>query len=98
MADTVNSSTSYVYDPRTRTYLQPTYASRTLQNILVANRRLLQQLKTSEDISIEGRASAIPKDTPFTDLIAIGAKDQSSAPAVLSTLLEILGKQEKYVI
>lgn len=90
----MNSSTSYVYDPRTRTYLQPAYASRTLQNILAANRRLLQQLKTPEDISIEGRAT-IPKGTPFTDLITIGAKDQGSAPVLLSTLLEILGKQEK---
>ena len=34
MLDTVNSSTSYTYDPRTRTYLQPAYAAQTLQNFL----------------------------------------------------------------
>ena len=93
----MNSSTSYVYDPRTRTYLQPAYASRTLQNFLAVNSQLLQNLKTSEDIPIEGRA-AIPEGAPLTDLIALGAKDQNAAPEVLSNLLGILGKQVEYVI
>ena len=97
MFDTVNSSTSYVYDPQARIYLQPTYASQTLQNFLKVNFQLLRELKTSEDISIEGRAT-IPKGAPLTDLIAVGTKDQNSAPAILSTLLEVLGKQTEYVI
>ena len=96
MIDTVNSSTSYTYDPRTQTYLQPAYASQTLQNFSAANSRLLQQLDIPEDIPIEGRA-AIPKGAPLAELIAVGAKDQNSAPAILSTLLEILGKQIKCV-
>lgn len=95
--DTVNSSTSYVYDPRTRTYTQPVYASRTLQNFSEVNSQLLQNLETSENVPIEGRAT-IPKGAPLTDLIAVGAKDQNSAPAILSTLLEILGKQTKWVV
>jgi len=95
--DTVNSSTSYVYDPRTRTYLQPTYASQTLQNFLAVNSQLLQKLKTSTDVPVEGRA-AIPKDTPLTDVIALGVKDQNSAPAILSALLEILGKQTEHPV
>lgn len=94
MIDTVNSSTSYVYDPRTRTYLQPAYASQTLQNLLTVNLELLQKLKTLEDVPIEGRAT-IPGGAPLTDLIAVGAKDQNSAPAILSALLEILGKQKE---
>jgi hypothetical protein len=32
-----------------------------------------------------------------TDPIAAGAKDQNSAPVILSTLLEILDKQKEYV-
>jgi len=92
--DTVNSSTSYVYDPRTRTYLQPAYASQTLQNFLTVNLGFLQKLKTLEDVPIEGRAT-IPEGAPLTDLIAVGAKDQNSAPAILSALLEILGKQKE---
>ena len=94
--DTVNSSTSYVYDTRSRTYHQPTYAAQTLQNFLAVNSQLLQRLKTPEDIPIEGRAT-IQKGTPLTELIAAGAKDQGSAPAVLSTLMGILGKQTEYV-
>ena len=97
VTDTVNSSTSYVYEARTRTYLQPTYASQTLQKFLAVNSQLLQNLKTSEDIPIEGRAT-VPKGAPLADLIAVGTRDQNSAPAVLSTLLEILGKQTEYVV
>jgi len=95
--DTVNSSTSYVYDPRTRTYIQPEYASRTLQSFLTVNSELLQKLETLDDIPIEGRAT-VPKGTPLTNLIAVGAKSQNSAPAILSTLLETLGKQTEYVM
>ena len=90
----MNSSTSYVYDPQTRTYLQPAYASQTLQNFLTVNSRLLQNLETPEDMPIEGRAT-ISKGAPLTDLIAAGAKDQNSAPAILSMLLDILGKQKE---
>ena len=96
MVDTVNSSTPYAYDPRTRTYLQPAYASRTLQNFSLVNSPLLQNLKTLEDIPIDGRVT-IPKGTPLVDLIAVGTKDQTSAPAILYTLLEILRKQTEYV-
>ena len=72
------------------------YASQTLQKFLAANSQLLQNMEASEDIPIEGRA-AILKGAPLADLIAVGAKDQSSAPAILSTLLEVLGKQTEYV-
>jgi len=96
VTDTVNSSTSYLYEPRTRTYLQPTYASQTLQKFSAVNSQLLQSLKTLEDTPIEGRAT-IPKGTPLTDLITAGTRDQNSAPATLSALLEILGKQAEYV-
>jgi len=64
---------------------------------LTVNLRLLQNLETPEDVQIEGRAT-IPKGAPLVDLIAAGAKDQNSAPAILSTLLEILGKQKEYVM
>lgn len=92
----MNSSTSYVYDPRTRTYLQPAYAAQTLQNFLSANLQLLQKLSTPEDVLIQGRAT-IQKGAPLTDLIAAGAKDQNAAPRILSTLMGFLGKQTEYV-
>jgi len=92
--DIVNSSTSYVYDPRTWTYLQPAYASKTLHNFLTVNSLSLQGLETPEDVPIEGRAT-IPKGTNLTALINVGVKDQNSMPAILSALLAILGKQTK---
>lgn len=96
MFDTVNSSTSYAYDPRTRTYVQPAYAAQTLQNFLTANSRLLEKLRTPEVVHIEGRAT-IERGAPVTDLIAVGVKDQNAAPTVLSTLMEFLGQQTEYV-
>lgn len=54
------------------------------------------KLKTPEDIPIEGRAT-IKKDVSLADLIAVGVKDQNTAPAILSTLMGILGKQREYV-
>lgn len=92
----VNSSSSYTYDPRTRTYLQPAYAAQTLQNFLTVNSQSLQTLKTPERVSIEGRAT-IERGAPLTDLIAAGARDQNAAPAILSILMELLGKQTEYV-
>jgi len=90
--DIVNSSTSYTYDSRTRTYLQPAYAARTLQNFLTVNSQSLEKLRIPEDVPLEGRA-VIQEGTPVADLIAVGVKDQNAAPTILCTLMKILGKQ-----
>jgi small subunit ribosomal protein S29 len=95
--NTVNSTTSYVYDARTRTYLQTSYAYQTLHRFLTVNSAQLKGLTTSEDIAVE-KKPVVPKGTPLADLIALGMKDQSVAPTVLSAVLEELGKQTKYPV
>jgi hypothetical protein len=86
VTDTMNSSTSYVCDPRTRTYPRLAYAFQTLQDFLAVNLQLLRKLNTPEYIPIEGWAT-IPKGAFPTALIAVGTKDKDSVSAILSALL-----------
>ncbi|KAI0272373.1 mitochondrial ribosomal death-associated protein 3-domain-containing protein [Gloeopeniophorella convolvens] len=83
-ASLVNSSTMYTYDLRTRTYLQPIFAQQTLQRFRTVNESLLGSLTLEGGIELGDGV-----------LIDIGLKEQTSAPAVLSALLEALGKQTK---
>jgi len=95
--DTVNSSTSYVYDARTQIYIQPDYALQTLKRFLTVNSSRLRTLITQEDIFLDKRPS-LPKGTPLTELIASAMKDQSTAPAILSALFQELGAQTQYPV
>jgi small subunit ribosomal protein S29 len=90
--NTVNSTTSLAYDARSQTYFQPTYAHQTLQRSLTVNSSQLQTLKTQEIIFLDKRPP-LPEGTPLTELAAVGMKDASIAPAVLSALFQQLGKQ-----
>ncbi|KAH7929052.1 hypothetical protein BV22DRAFT_1102642 [Leucogyrophana mollusca] len=88
----VNSTTTYTYDMRTRTYLQPVFAYQTLQRFLAVNRAGLEGLVTQGEVEV-GRRDEVPKGTPLVELIDIGLRDQSVAPTVLSAVLEELGRQ-----
>ncbi|KAM6496503.1 mitochondrial carrier protein [Amanita muscaria] len=92
----VNSSTPYAYDLRTQTYLQPQFAFQTLQRTLSVNSSILSSLHTTKKLFFEKRE--LPVRSSLTDLIAIGLKDASSAPAVLDALMTELGQQIKYPV
>ena len=89
----MNSSTPYSYDLRTQTYLQPVFAQQTLKRFLSVNEHALNSLVAVDKIELGG--SLLPQGTPLLKLIDIGLKDLTSAPAVLSALLEALGKQTR---
>jgi small subunit ribosomal protein S29 len=89
----VNSSTAYSYDLRTQTYLQPVFAQQTLEHFRCVNENALNSLVAEDKIELDG--SSLPQGTPLLKLIDVGLKDQASAPAVLSALLEALGKQTR---
>ncbi|EIW78848.1 hypothetical protein CONPUDRAFT_106866 [Coniophora puteana RWD-64-598 SS2] len=113
--DLVNSSTPYVYDARTQTYLQGAFALETLKRFARANAAKLNDLVTSTPVELEPRAvllaglqpqgqstnpaasegTVLPPGTPITQLIEIGTREASVAPAVLDSLLEQLGQQTK---
>lgn len=90
----VNSSTPYSYDLCTQTYLQPIFAQQTLKRFRSVNEHALSSLVTGDKIDLEGGLS-LPRGTPLLKLIDVGLKDQTSAPTVLTSLLEALGKQTK---
>ncbi|THH17829.1 hypothetical protein EW146_g3049 [Bondarzewia mesenterica] len=93
----VNSTSTYTYDLRTQTYLQPVFAYQTLQRFLTVNSTALQSLTTDREIGIENRAP-VPAGTSLKDLIEIGLKDQMMAPTVLAELLEVLGRQTEFPV
>jgi small subunit ribosomal protein S29 len=60
------------------------------------NQHALSSLSAEDKIDLPDRLSLAP-GTPLLKLIDVGLKDQTSAPIVLTALLEALGKQTKYV-
>ena len=89
----VNSSTPYSYDPRTRTYLQPTFSYQILQRFLTVNAAALRNLSLKTDLVLDRRT--LSAGSSLADLLDIGLKDQTLAPMVLSALFAELSKQEK---
>jgi small subunit ribosomal protein S29 len=89
----VNSSTAYSYDLRTQTYLQPVFAQQTLERFRFVNEHALHSLVVEDKVELGG--SSLPQGTSLLKLIDVGLKDRVSAPAVLSALLEALGKQTR---
>ncbi len=88
----VNSSTPYSYDLRSQTYVQPQFAYQTLQRTLSVNNSILSSLTTAKKLFFEKRE--VPAGSTLVDLINIGLKDVSSAPAVLDALISELGRQK----
>jgi len=88
----VNSSTQYIYDSRSQTYLQPTMAFQLLQRFLTVNRSALNGLTIRSDLELDKKRT-LPAGTTLADLIGVGLRDHSVAPMILSTLLSVLGKQ-----
>lgn len=88
----VNSTTTYVYDLRTRTYLQPVYSYQTLQRLLTVNAKALSRLTTQNDIPVTP-TNTVPTGASLVDLIKIGTDDQTLAPVVLEALMKELGQQ-----
>lgn len=92
----VDSSTAYVYDPRTQTYLQPNYSNQILQRAMKVNKKRFDSLKLTEEIVLE-RIRPIPAGTPLKDIMKVADTDHQHAPTILAALLKELGKQDKFV-
>ncbi|KAH8105549.1 mitochondrial ribosomal death-associated protein 3-domain-containing protein [Phellopilus nigrolimitatus] len=93
----VDSSTSYFYDPRTQTYLQPTASNQILQRFLTVNKKILEKLKVSGRVTFEKR-KAVDTGKSLADLINIAMSEQHLAPVIMSKVLEEIGKQERYPV
>lgn len=87
----VNSSTPYVYDPRTRTYLQPEFSYQILQRFLKVNSAAITDLKIGKEFVVGRRP--LPVGTPLVDVINAALRDHSLAPAALKTVFEEIARQ-----
>ncbi|KAI0918029.1 hypothetical protein AcW1_007009 [Taiwanofungus camphoratus] len=92
----VNSSTSFVYDDRTQTYLQPDYSFELLRRFLSVNSAALQTLTTQDELILEERS--VPAGVTLAELVNAGLEDRASAPAVLSAFMSELSRQSAFVI
>jgi len=92
----VNSTTTYIYDLRTRTYLQPVAAYQALQRLLTVNSSALDTLRTRQELLLD--KTPVLVGTPLKELINVGLKDQTLAPIILRALLEELGRQTTYPV
>ncbi|KAI0718085.1 mitochondrial ribosomal death-associated protein 3-domain-containing protein [Cerioporus squamosus] len=89
----VNSSTPYVYDPRTQTYGQPAFAQQLLKRFADVNEALIKDMKVQGSYPFEERT--IDSTSALTDLINLGLEYSHQAPTVLSTLFAELAQQTK---
>ncbi|TFK92598.1 hypothetical protein K466DRAFT_480314 [Polyporus arcularius HHB13444] len=89
----VNSSTPYVYDPRTQTYGQPAFAQQLLKRFADVNEALIKDMKVQGSYPFEERM--IDSTSTLTDLINVGLEYSQQAPTVLNTLLSELAQQTK---
>lgn len=92
----VDSSTSYVYDSRTQTYLQPSFSNQLLQRVMTVNKKALDSLLLSQTVSFDKRPP-VPAGTPLSQLVNVATSETHLAPFILSILFEELGKQESFV-
>ena len=90
----VNSSTPYVYDPRTQTYGQPAFAQQLLKRFVDVNEALIKDMKVQGSYPFEERA--INSASSLVDLISVGLEFQHQAPSVLNALMTELSQQTKY--
>jgi hypothetical protein len=65
--------------------------------MLKCNKAILTTLQTQKDHPLE-RSKSFRAGTPLADLIAVGTKDSSHAPAVFTILFSELAKQGRSVL
>ncbi|PPQ89420.1 hypothetical protein CVT25_002186 [Psilocybe cyanescens] len=96
----VNSTTSYTYNIRTQTYLQPAFSFQTLQRMLSVNRDALAAIPLSEDLVLERQT--VRAGTPLSTVIEVGIAERdrtvAQSPAILEGVMKSLEVQTKYPV
>lgn len=93
----VDSSTSYQYDPKTQTYLQPVVSHQILRRFQLANASPLTALTLHREITFDKR-KPIPAGTSLKEVIDVGVRDQSLAPTILAVVFEQLEAQDQFPV
>ncbi|KAF6759514.1 mitochondrial carrier protein [Ephemerocybe angulata] len=97
-ASLVNSTTTFAYDLRTQTYLQPHASYRTLDKLLKANSALFAKLPMKKALVTE--KLNVPAGTTLADLVQIALKDRSAgnSAVVLDALTSELQAQTQFPV
>ena len=97
--DIVNSTTSFAYDIRTRTYLQPHFSFQTLQRMLTVNKTAFESIYLPNSIVLDKQT--IPAGTNLAKAIGIIVTEKNksgsvaSSPALLEGVMRTLDTQTK---
>ncbi|KAF8889525.1 mitochondrial ribosomal death-associated protein 3-domain-containing protein [Gymnopilus junonius] len=96
----VDSTSSYIYDLRSQTYLQPGYSFQILQRMLTVNREALQRIQLAEDLVLE--KSALPKGTTLEKVIEFTIADKArnvpQAAQILDAVMRALDVQKDFPV
>jgi small subunit ribosomal protein S29 len=87
----VNSSSSFQYDEKTRTFHQNQASNKILQQMLRFNKNILSQLTTTSNYTFA--RNELAAGSPLDSLLQVGITDETLASAVLAVVFEELGKQ-----
>ncbi|KAI0339407.1 hypothetical protein BDW22DRAFT_1409048 [Trametopsis cervina] len=93
----IDSSSSYYYDLRTRTYLQSEFSAQVLARFRDVNSTIFEELKTTEDILLSARRTVTMGST-LSDLVRAGLRQNLDAPSVLSALMKELERQSTFPV
>lgn len=91
----VNSTTSFTYDIRTQTYLQPGLAFQIIQRMLRVNEELFTSIMLQDDLVLEKRSFSTRESLYDLMRFAVGARSRKIAqsPVVLEAVMRTLEKQ-----
>lgn len=95
--DLVNSTTSYAYNIRLQTYLQPNFSFQTLQRMLTVNKKAFENILLPKDLVLEKQV--VPAGTTLAKTIDIAIEERSksgsvhSSPAILEGVMRALDAQ-----
>lgn len=91
----MNSTTSYAYDIRTQTYLQPWYSFQTIQRMLTVNKEAFTKIKLVEDLVLE--KSVLTKGTSLDKVAEAALAERgvsvAQAPVYLEAVMKALEAQ-----
>ncbi|EKM84200.1 hypothetical protein AGABI1DRAFT_52006 [Agaricus bisporus var. burnettii JB137-S8] len=93
----VNSTTTYTYDPRTQTFLQPEAAYQTLHRAREANKGILENIKASSALAADG-VKPISAGTVLYDAMNVTREEVASAPVILDWVMSELEVQTDYPV
>ncbi|CAG8526658.1 6127_t:CDS:10 [Ambispora leptoticha] len=92
----VNSSSAYQKVEATGEFVQPALAQKLLQQINIVNRSIFQNIKLKQSHEIQ--RNILKKDSPITQLIELGIREESVAFDVLTKFFAEIEQNDTYSV